>query len=152
MRIPLFRQLIPQLEWWLNSVNLLKGVPFRPPIPTMQLFTDASTEGWGAHLLVLTASGKWSPQEHTEHINALELLAIHKAVLRFQDQLRHQTVMIATDNSTVLGYLRNQGGTKSDNLLQLTTQFFSLAADLDMTFLCRHIPGKKNVLADQLSR
>ena len=118
----------------------------------MQLFTDASTEGWGAHLLQHMASGKWSRLEQELHINALEMLAIVHAVTQFQKVIQGQTIMIATDNSTVLGYLRNQGGTKSADLLELTYQFFALAAELEMTFLCRHVPGRRNILADQLSR
>ena len=78
--------------------------------------------------------------------------AILHALTHFKDVVRGQTVMITTDNSTVLGYLRNQGGTKSSDLLELTYQFFALIAKIKMTFLCRHIPGRRNVLADQLSR
>ena len=52
----------------------------------------------------------------------------------------------------MLGYLHNQGETKIARLLELTYQFFRLAADLNMTFLYWHIPGKRNVLTDQLSR
>ena len=152
MEIPLRPQVVPFLRWWLDVPYLRQGVRIQPPLPTMQLFTDASTEGWGAHLLHHVASGLWSPHERLEHINALELRAILRALSHFRDVVRGQTVMIATDNSTVLGYLRNQGGTKSVDLLGLTYQFFALTAELEMTFLCRHVPGRKNILADQLSR
>ena len=150
--IPLPPSVVPHLQWWLHLEHLLRGVPLAQPSPTLQLFTDASSEGWGAHLLHLTASGLWSPVERNLHINSLEMLAVYKAVISFQQTLKNQTVMIASDNSTVLGYLRNQGGTKSALLLEQTYQFFQLAASINMTFFCRHIPGKKNILADQLSR
>ncbi|KAH3786398.1 hypothetical protein DPMN_164505 [Dreissena polymorpha] len=48
--------------------------------------TDASREGWGAHLepLSLIISGLWSPQEYHLHINNLEKLAVFLAASRFQ--------------------------------------------------------------------
>ena len=79
------------------------------------------------------------------------MLTKYKAVVYFRELVWDRTILFATDNSTVLSYLRRQGGTKSSSLLQLTYQFFALAADLNMTFLYRHIPGRKNVLTDLLS-
>ena len=51
-----------------------------------------------------------------------------------------------------LSYIHKQGGTKSHSLNRLTTQPFILAGKLNLTLQGRHIPGRKNVLADQLSR
>ena len=44
-------ELLPVLRWWSLSVNLTSGVPLHQPLPDLHLFTDASSEGWGAHLL-----------------------------------------------------------------------------------------------------
>ena len=70
--ITILPSLIPHLQWWLNKDVLLQGVPLRPPTPSIQLISDASLEGWGAHLepLGLTISGVWSPQESKLHINS----------------------------------------------------------------------------------
>ena len=38
------------LEWWQNSTNVMKGADFHPKDHSIQLFTDASHEGWDAHL------------------------------------------------------------------------------------------------------
>ena len=38
------------LNWWNSHQIYLKGVPIKNPLPSHQLFTDASQTGWGAHL------------------------------------------------------------------------------------------------------
>ena len=75
------QELVEQLAWWSLCSNLLVGHPFGPLQPSIQLTTDASLSGWGAHCLNLTANGHWIPQEAALHINALELLAVFKAAL-----------------------------------------------------------------------
>ena len=77
------------------------------------LFTDASNKGWGAHLEQVSTKGLWSDREKRLHINILELKAVSLALQSFKDECQNQTVLVATDNSTVVAYINKQGGTHS---------------------------------------
>ena len=57
------------LDWWQNPVNMMKGPDLHPKDHSIQLFTDASNEGWGAYLDQRSTKGLWSDQEKRLHIN-----------------------------------------------------------------------------------
>ena len=80
------------------------------------LYTDISTQGWGAHLQELTASGIWSQDQTQLHINVLELQAMWLGLKAFS-----QRVALMSDNTSAVAYLRNQGGTKSLQMSDLAT-------------------------------
>ena len=80
---------------------------------TILIFSDASNQGWGAHLENLIVSGTWISQEKILHINVLELKAVFLALKSFQNQILNKGILIATDNATVVSYLNKQGGTHS---------------------------------------
>ena len=84
----------------------MKGSDLHPKDHSIQLFTDASNEGWGAHLEQTSAKGLWSDREKRLHINVLELKAVSLALQRFKDQYQNQTVLVATDKSTVVAYIK----------------------------------------------
>ena len=69
--IPILRSLLSHLQWWLLEDNVLTGQPLYPIKHALQIFTDASKEGWGAHLNERTARGSWSLPESKLHINYL---------------------------------------------------------------------------------
>ena len=152
VQIPMTESVQQTLSWWTHIPNLRVGKPLSQPSPSRTIFTDASLEGWGGHMGSHMASGLWNHEEAQMHINALELKAVINTITEFREMLIDQIVMIATDNTTVLGYLRNQGGTKSYTLFRLTQQLFALLSELRLEIVSRHIPGKKNFLADLLSR
>ena len=108
--IPLPRSLYPHLQWWLDENNVLSGQPLHPLQHALQLFTDASNEGWGAHLGDHTAKGVWSDSESQLHINFLELKAVLLALKKFEQQCWGQIILIATDNTTVVSYINKEGG------------------------------------------
>ena len=74
--IPIPSSLHPHLQWWLQEDNVLTGQPLHPIKHALQIFTDASKEGWGAHLNEFTARGTWSLPESKLHMNYLELKAV----------------------------------------------------------------------------
>ena len=100
--IPIPRSLHPHLQWWLKEDNVLTGQPLHPIRHALQIFTDASKEGWGAHLNEHTARGSWSLPESKLHINSLELKAVFLALKEFQDLCTDKIVLVATDNTTVV--------------------------------------------------
>ena len=55
----------PHLRWWLEESNVLPGQPFHPLKHALQIFTDASKEGWGAHLNERIGRETWSVPEST---------------------------------------------------------------------------------------
>ena len=71
--IPVPRSLHPHLKWRLEESNVLAFQPLHPLKHALQIFTDASKEGWGAYLNERTARGTWSVPESKLHINHLEL-------------------------------------------------------------------------------
>jgi hypothetical protein len=60
--------------------------------------------------------------------------------------------MVMTDNTTVVGQLKNQGGTLSHDLYLLTKKLLLWADSHKIVLSAQHIPGHLNVLADLLSR
>ena len=50
--------------WWQNPANVIKGSHLHPKDHSIQLFTDASNEGWGTHL---EPSSVVSPGKRASH-------------------------------------------------------------------------------------
>ena len=100
--IPVPISVHPHLRWWLEESNVLQGQPLHPLKHALQLFTDASKEGWGTHLNDHTARGTWSLPESKLHINYLERKAVFLALKEFQDLCQSNIVLVAMDNTTVV--------------------------------------------------
>ena len=150
--IPLLRSLHPHLRWWLVEGNVLTGQALHPEKHALQVFTDASKEGWGAHLNKHIARGVWSLPESKLHINYLELKAVFLALKDFQNLCTGKMVLIATDNTTVVSYINKEGGMRSGPLCALLWRILTWCSTNQVTLKARHIPGKLNVVADKLSR
>eukprot|EP00745_Piridium_sociabile_P036946 TRINITY_DN667_c0_g1_i10.p2 TRINITY_DN667_c0_g1~~TRINITY_DN667_c0_g1_i10.p2 ORF type:complete len:623 (+),score=74.76 TRINITY_DN667_c0_g1_i10:1852-3720(+) len=146
---PWFPRVVRQ---WLDTRWLNQAVPIRPNKPRVFANTDASLSGWGAHCIHGEVSGTWSTQETSCHINWLELQAIFLALQHFQDHIKGKWVVLCADNSTCLAYIRHQGGTTSISLSMLAEEILLWSHARDMILDVEFIPGKLNVLADQLSR
>ena len=131
--IPLPRSLHPHLQWWLKESNVLQGQPLHPIKHALQIFTDASKEGWGAHLNELTARGSWSVPESKLHINYLELKAVLLALKEFQDLCTNKIVLVATDNTTVVAYINKEGGMKSGPLCALLWRILTWCSQRQVT-------------------
>ena len=99
--------------------NVLTGQPLHPIKLALQIFTDASIEGWGAHLHEHIARATWSPPGSKLHINYLELKAVFLALKEFQDLCSNKIVLVATDNTTVVSYINKEGGMRSGPLCAL---------------------------------
>ena len=130
--------------------------PYRPTITpnkhALQIFTDTSTEGWGAHLNECTARGTWSLPESKLHINYLELKAVFQAIKEFQDLCLHKMVLVATDNTTVVSYINKEGNMRSGPLCALLWGILTWCTRNQVTLKARHIPGQLKLIADKLSR
>ncbi|XP_068240092.1 uncharacterized protein [Palaemon carinicauda] len=127
-------------------------MPFAADPPEMLLFTDAFKEGWGAHFLDSTAKGRWVAEEKNLHINVLEMMAVQRACLELVQRLRGNTAALMCDNAMVVAYIKKQGGLKSKDLCNLTLEFLEWAEMKQIKISARFILGKRNVLADGLSR
>ena len=114
MLIP--RSLHRHLQWWLQEHNILTGQPLHPTEHALQIFTDISKDGWGAHLDEPTERGSWSLPESKLHINYLELKAVFLALKEFQDLCTDKIVLVAIDNATVVSYINREGGMRSSPL------------------------------------
>ena len=149
--IPISSSLHPHLQWWLQEDNILTGQPLHPIKHALQIFTDASKEGWGAHLNEHTARGTWSLPESKLHINYLKLKAVFLALKEFQSLCADKIVLVATDNTTVVSYINKEGGMRSGTLCVLLWRILTWCTRNQVTLKARHIPGRLNVVADKLS-
>ena len=150
--IPIPRSLHPHLQWWLKEDNVLTGQPLYPIKHALQIFTDASKEGWGAHLNEHTARGSWSLPESKLHINYLGLKAVFLALKEFQDLCTDKIGLLATNNTTVVSYINKEGGMRSGPLCALLWRILTWCTRKKVTLKARHIPGRLNVVADKVSR
>ena len=91
--------------------HLLTGVRFGAPAPDLHLYSDASSSGWGAHLLDQNVSGGVvRPGEVVAHQSSRNEGPLSGSS-GFSRRCHHVTAMC--DNSTVVAYVKKHGGTVS---------------------------------------
>ena len=138
------------IHWWLQNVGS-SGRPIRPRKHGCVLFTDASSQGWGAHLGDKVAGGRWSEEEEGDHINILELRAIEFG-LKSLGEVEDSHIRIMTDNTTALAYVKHQGGVKARECNEVALEIWNWAEARDKWLTIAHIPGVQNTVADFKSR
>ena len=140
------------LKGWLDLDVLSQGAQIHPPRPELYLYINTSLAGWGAHLEPVgpECQGIWSRDQINLHINNLELLAIWLAIQSLESHIACHCVMVASDNTTVVSYVRRCGGTLSHSLNQTTRQLLPWCRERHIHVLIRHVPGCLNVTADSL--
>jgi hypothetical protein len=111
LRLP--GNLIPAVNCWLNDHTWNVGCLLQSFKAEHSVFTDASTQGWGAHTGAHTAKGFWTEEEKQLHINVLEYRAVRLALQTFLPIVKGKSVLIHTDNTTTLNYINKLGGTRS---------------------------------------
>ena len=146
--VPILPVLLPHLDWWTRRENVLTRVALLHPVPSLTLYTDSSLQGWGAFLEGVCVGSVVSCSA-TKHINLLEMLL---ALQHFKTLLVSKAVVLATDNTTMVAYLQNQGGNRCHALFLLCKEMFLLFLQSHIHLVVRHIPGIFNVLTDCLSR
>ena len=90
-------------------------------------------------------------QDKVRHINQLEMKAVILTV-HFLPQLRGHTVLIRSENTTVVQCINKQGSTKSVQLCYQTWDLWHLTLENQILLKAAHLAGSRNILADNLSR
>lgn len=147
---PIPQTALEEAQWWLQNLN--SSSHLFPRNPQVFVTTDASNQGWGAQVGDKIIQHGWSPHQVNWHINRKELYAVYAALRLSADDLRGKSVLIQSDNRTVVSYIRNQGGTKSASLCKLSTSLLRLTHSMDIVLSAHYIPGPYNEVADSLSR
>ena len=153
-QIGMTMKILQHLKWWLQEDLYRQGIPLKIDPPSHTIFTDASLSGWGAHVESegLLFHGVWTEDQSRLHINVLEMKAIFLSLTRAVHKVKNSTVLVSTDNTTVVAYIRHQVGTHSPDLSEEVWNILNLCLAHNIQLLVKHIPGRFNTLADWMSR
>ena len=120
----------------------------------LNVFTDASKTGWGSYLVETRKEygEEWCESVSPEHINVLELKAIHMALKHNSKTLTGKHLMLHIDNTTAIRCLDKGGSTSSRQCNHHAELVHRYAWNREITFVTRYCPTKLNIRADRTSR
>jgi hypothetical protein len=155
-KISLNPQCKTELRWWLLHMETWNGRAIITSGPDMIIQTDASSKGWGAYQEGRPTStginGLWSKTESRLHINCLELKAAELAVQTFAKEKFSLHIHLKMDNITALTHINKLGGTKSQQLTEITKSLWEFCLRRNIHLTAEYLPGSMNSIADKLSR
>ena len=118
----------------------------------LQLFTDAaSTRGFAAVFGKKWFYGDWSFLSSDYHISVLELFPIVLALELWGHLLKNHKVVFFSDNEAVV-YVIQKKTSHCKHMMRLLRRLVLVALYHNVEFTSKNVPGKKNVVADSLSR
>ena len=141
------------MNWWIDNLDSA-AVRIHRGNPELTIETDASLTGWGASCQQGHTGGAFVDDDKGDsvNINLLELKAIKFGILAFQEHiLRHKHILIKSDNTTAVAYVKNMGGRKAA-CNQVARDIWLWCMKHDIWLSITHIHGVENTMADFESR
>lgn len=143
-----------ELQWWIQEMPRWNGKTFLKPSPALavEITTDASRKGWGAHCAEMHTQGLWSQEELKLHVNALEMKAAFFVLKAFTKERKMLHVHLRVDNTTTAAYINKMGGTRSQTMIEITKELWNFCLEKQITLTAEYLPGRNNQVADRESR
>lgn len=127
-----------------NSIKIFK--------PVIEIFSDASTSGWGAVCKDNRVHGHWKEYERSLHINILKLKAVFFGLKCFCKDLRSCDILLRVDNTTAIAYINKKGGIRVPQLSMLAKEIWTWCEKRELWIFASYIRSKDNSIADFESR
>ncbi len=105
--IPLLEDAQDDLHWWIHHIQEMNGQPILRGQPSLEIGTDASLEGWGAHL---SGDEYWRPLDSGGEVSAHKLPRASGCLLcctGFAKERRNITIHLKMDSSTAIAYINH---------------------------------------------
>ncbi len=128
----------PLLKWQ-DPAFLQSGVRMGAIHHRHMITTDTSMTGWGAVYEGKPASGEWTGEFLSSHINCLELRAVFLALMYFLPVLREHHIIVRTDNMAVVSHINRQGGSRSRTLDRLACRLLLWSQDKFLSLRAVHV-------------
>lgn len=160
--IHISRECQKDLQMWSTFLNQWNGISlfYNDAISDssdMELYTDASGSiGFGGYF-----RGRWFAEPWPEELHPLldhklsiafcELYPIVVAAVLWGQEWRQKKILFHCDNATTVAIIK-KGRSKSPDIMKLMRRLTWTAATNGFIIYAEHIPGKKNAIADALSR
>ena len=109
----------------------------------VRLGCDSPTSSGFRHLVQGGVLGPYQFSRTQAVFLALKSLEVH---------VRGQSLLVRSDNTTVVSYINYQGGTHSPSLCFLAIELWEWCVQRGIHLSAAHIPGEDNLVADFLSR
>ena len=150
--VPTSLSLKKVVRWWSVDLNLKAAVRIRDAPPSVQVFSDASSVGWGAlNQAGDSIHGVWSGPLTELHINGKELLAVAYAL---ESSLVQDggSVALFLDNLAAFFALKNKGSKSSSVMQDIMQRILLVLEERRLSIVPSYLKGNANVAADLLSR
>lgn len=142
---------IQELTWWVhNTDSAYNNIAEEHPV--VIITTDASLNGWGATCDGVSTGGIWSELESKQHINYLEMLAVHLGLQTFASGMENIHIRVMCDNTAAVNIINHMGTSHSDSCNKMAKTIWDWCIQRNLWISLAHIPGKENVIADFESR
>ena len=82
----------------------------------------------------------------------MELIAAMFGVQSFCKNIEVVSVLVKSDNTTIVSHINRMRGTKLPLLVYLVNELWQWCLQKGIQLRAEHLPGKKNLMADFLSR
>lgn len=145
-----------ELIWWATEsphwfhYNIIPTIHQHSPL---EIYTDASKTGWGAHLAPHSRHGLFPPPSSPTHTNNWrELHAIRLALAHGFPSVTNTRVIIRTDSRTAASYVNRQGGVVAGLVEEVKRLFMEVVWPRGLAVEAVHVRGVDNKVADRLSR
>ena len=152
--ISLTKEARADMQWWIdflpswNRRSIIPG-PIFIYSTGLQLFTDASSIGFGAIYKNTWIQGQWNDTQKLMSIDFKEMFAIVAAALVWGTNWKGKSITFITDNLPIMELWRS-GSTPSAPIMALVRNLCLIAARLEFSVSLKHISGANNPIAVRL--
>ena len=144
--------------WWYAFIQHWNGLsilcsPYATTVPDILIQTDASGYwGCGAVFSHRWLQLQWPKEWRDEAIMVKkELVPIVLAIVVWGYQLARKDILVKSDNLNVVTAI-NKGSCREAMVMHLLRCMWFFVAQFDIRVVAEHLPGKDNIIANQLSR
>ena len=119
-----------------------------PPALNLTIETDASLLSRGAVAEGVSTGGLWSQEEHSRHINHLEMLGAVLAIHWYTKDRVVSHVRLKMDNQTAICHINHMGGTQCLTRSDSACKLWEWCLQRGIILSAEHLPGSSIVIVD----